>query len=269
LRANREYAVSVTRAFGGALLFSLPILMTMETWALGFAMDRFRLVALMLALMPVLVGLAFYSGFEETTQLIDAVLDAFAAITVTTLMATLLLMLFGVLSLSAEINEWIGKIAIQAVPGSIGALLAQSQFGIRRGEQHKRDSGQFGEYFFMCAGALFLAANIAPTEEVIVIAHMMSPWKTILLALLSLALMHVFVYAAGFRGQHERPETYSFAKLFVKFTLNGYLLSLLISWFICWSFGRLDGMSIEETAQIVVVLGLPAAIGAASARLVL
>jgi putative integral membrane protein (TIGR02587 family) len=270
LRANREYSVGVARAFGGALLFSLPILMTMETWALGFAMERFRLVALMLALMPVLVGLAFYSGFEDTTQLIDAVLDAFAAIAVTTLMATMLLMLFGVLSLAAEINEWIGKIAIQAVPGSIGALLAQSQFGSRRDEQRKRrDSGDFGEYFFMCAGALFLAANIAPTEEVFVIAHRMSPWQTLLLALLSLVLMHLFVYAAGFKGQHERPETYTFAKLFMKFTLNGYLLALLISWFICWSFGRLDGMSIEETVQIVVVLGLPAAIGAASARLVL
>lgn len=241
----------------------------METWSLGFAMDRFRLVALMLALLPVLVGLAYYSGFEETTNLTDAVLDAFAAIAVTTLMTTLLLLLFGVLHPAAEINEWIGKVAIQAVPGSIGALLAQSQFGIRREQRKRHDSGDFGEYFLMCAGALFLAANIAPTEEVIVIAHMMSQWQAILLACLSLALMHVFVYAAGFRGQHQRPDTYSVAKLFMKFTLNGYLLALLISGFICWTFGRLDGMSIEQTVQIVVVLGLPAAIGAASARLVL
>jgi putative integral membrane protein (TIGR02587 family) len=244
--------------------------MTMETWSLGFAMERFRLVALMLALLPVLVGLAYFSGFEDTTQAVDAVLDAFAAIAVTTLMATLLLMLFGVLSSAADLNEWIGKIALQAVPGSIGALLAQSQLGNQRGEQRKRrESGDFGEYFFMCAGALFLAANIAPTEEVVVIAHLMSPWQTILLAVLSLALMHIFVYAAGFRGQHERPSDYPLGKLFVRFTLNGYLLALSISWFICWTFGRLDGMSMQECVQAVVVLGLPAAIGAASARLVL
>ena len=244
--------------------------MTMETWSLGFAMDRFRLVALMLALLPVLVGLAYYSGFEETTGLVDAVLDAFAAIAVTTLMATTLLMLFGVLNVATDLNEWIGKISLQAVPGSIGALLAQSQFGNQRSEQRKRrESGDFGEYFFMCAGALFLAANIAPTEEVVVIAHMMSPWQTLLLALLSLALMHVFVYAAGFRGQHERPNDASPGQTFIKFTLNGYLLALSISGFICWTFGRFDGVSIEECVQILIVLGLPAAIGAASARLVL
>jgi putative integral membrane protein (TIGR02587 family) len=242
----------------------------METWSFGLAMDRFRLVALMLALLPVLVGLAYYSGFEDTTEVIDAVLDAFAAIAVTTFMATLLLMLFDVLSAAADLHEWIGKIALQAVPGSIGALLAQSQFGASRDEKRqRRESGDFGEYFFMCAGALFLAANIAPTEEVVVIAHMMSPWQSVLLAVLSLALMHVFVYAANFRGQHERPSDKSLGQTFIKFTLNGYLLALSISGFICWAFGRFDGMSIEECIQVLIVLGLPAAIGAASARLVL
>lgn len=244
--------------------------MTMETWSFGLAMDRFRLAALMLALLPLLVGLAYFSGFEETTELIDAVLDAFAAIAVTTLMATVLLLLFGVLGAAADVDEWIGKIALQAVPGSIGALLAQSQFGNQRDEKRKRrESGDFGEYFFMCAGALFLAANIAPTEEVVVIAHMMSPWQSVLLALLSLGLMHVFVYAADFRGQHERPDDKTPSQTFVKFTLNGYLLALSMSGFICWAFGRFDGMSLEACIQILIVLGLPAAIGAASARLVL
>lgn len=270
IQDNRDYAIGVARAFGGALLFSLPILMTMETWSFGFAMDRLRLAALMIALLPVLVGLAYYSGFEETTQLVDAVLDAFVAIAVTAMMAATLLCIFGVLDRTADTSEWIGKIALQAVPGSIGALLAQSQFSMPRDEEHKRrETGDFAEYFFMCAGALFLAANIAPTEEVVVIAHKMSPWQTILLASLSLFLMHLFVYAAGFRGQHERPQDHTLLRVFVKFTLNGYLLALLISAFICWGFGRLDGMSLEETLQIIVVLGLPAAIGAASARLVL
>jgi putative integral membrane protein (TIGR02587 family) len=270
VRENREYAIGVARAFGGALLFSLPILMTMETWSFGFAMDRLRLALLMLALLPVLVGLAYYSGFEETTHFLDAVLDAFVAIAVTAVMAAALLGIFGVLDRTADASEWIGKIALQALPGSIGALLAQSQFGMRRDEERKRrEANDFGEYFFMGAGALFLAANIAPTEEVIVIAYKMSPWQTILLALLSLVLMHLFVYAAGFRGQHERPAGHTLLQLFVKFTLCGYLLALLISAFICWAFGRLSGMSLEETLQIIIVLGLPASIGAASARLVL
>lgn len=269
--ANRTYAVGVARAFGGALLFSLPILMTMETWSLGFTMDRLRLALLMLALLPILIGLAYYSGFEDNTRVHDAVLDAFVAIAVTTLMAALFLAIFGVLGAKADANAWIGKIALQAVPGSIGALLAQSQFG--RGAQEsgkkRRESGDFGEFFFMCAGALFLAANIAPTEEVVVIAHMMSPWHSLMLALLSLALMHTFVYTVEFRGQHDRPSERSIANVFVKFSLVGYALALAISAYICWTFGRFDGLSLEEIVQATIVLGFPAAIGAATARLVL
>lgn len=269
-RANRDYAIGVARAFGGALLFALPILMTMETWTFGFTMDRHRLAILMIALLPVLVGLAYYSGFEESTHLRDAVLDAFAAIAVTALMATLVLLIFGVLEHEAEPREWIGKIALQAVPGSMGALLAQSQFGARHDEERKRrESGDFGEYFFMCAGALFLAANIAPTEEVVVIARQMTPIQSVVLAFLSLVLMHTFVYAANFRGQHEFPSERSFISIFIKFSVNGYVLALTISAFICWTFGRLDEVALAEALQIIVVLGFPAAVGAASARLVL
>ncbi len=244
--------------------------MTMETWFLGFTMDRYRLVVLMVALLPILVGLAYYSGFEDSTYLSDAILDAFVAIAVTSFMATLVLLLFGVIEAGARINEWIGKIALQAVPGSIGALLAQSQFGQKRAtEDRRRASTDFGEYFLMSAGALFLAANIAPTEEVVVIGQQMSPWQSVVLAILSLALMHTFVYAAGFRGQHQRPQDRSFTAVFVKFSVTGYVLALAISAFICWTFGRLDGLAFEEAMQLVIVLGFPAAVGAASARLVL
>jgi putative integral membrane protein (TIGR02587 family) len=244
--------------------------MTMEMWSLGFIMDRYRLVLLMIALFPILVGLAYYSGFEDSTHLLDSVLDAFVAIAVTTATAVMCLLLFGVLDGAGDMNEWIGKVALQAVPGSIGAVLAQSQFGQRKEEERKRrEANDFGEYFFMCAGALFLAANIAPTEEVIVIAHQMSPWQSLLLAILSLALMHTFVYWAGFRGQHEHPPDKSLLNVFVKFSLNGYILALAISAYICWTFGRFDGLSFEETVQTAIVLGFPAAIGAATARLVL
>ncbi len=260
----------MARAFGGALIFSLPILMTMETWSLGFIMDRFRLAVLMLALLPALVGLAYYSGFEETTRLRDAVLDAFAALAITAVMAALILLLFGVLDARADLNTWIGKVALQAVPGSIGALLAHSQFGTPSDEERKRrESGAFGEYFFMAAGALFLAASIAPTDEILVIARLMSPWQSILLALVSLALMHIFVYVAGFRGQHDAPPERSLVAIFVKFTVNGYVLAFATSTFVCWSFGRLDGLAQAEALQVAVVLGFPAAIGAAAARLVL
>ncbi|HEY8538656.1 MAG TPA: TIGR02587 family membrane protein [Steroidobacteraceae bacterium] len=268
--SERAYLVGLSRAFGGALLFALPVLMTMETWDLGAQMNRLRLAVLIVGLLPLLVGLAFYLGFERVTSLFDAVLDAFVAIAVAALLAIAILFVFGVLDPEDPAHEWIGKIALQGIAGSIGALLAQSQFGqAKRDEHRRREGGVFAEYFFMAAGALFLSANVAPTEEVAVIAHMMNPWHALVLIILSLALMHAFVYVVGFKGQHARAEHVSLPREFVRFTVIGYLLAAAISAFICWCLGRFDGVAATEILSITIVLAFPAAIGAAAARLVL
>ncbi len=36
---SRDYAVDLLRAFGGAIIFAFPLLMTMEMWSRGFTMD--------------------------------------------------------------------------------------------------------------------------------------------------------------------------------------------------------------------------------------
>lgn len=268
--SDRQYAISVARACGGALLFSLPILMTMETWQLGFHMDRLRLALLLVLNVPVLIGLAYYLGFEDSTDLLDATVDAFVALVVAAVLATLILYLLGVLRTDTGPDEWVGTVALQTVTGSVGALLAQSQFG-RPSEKNKRrrTGGSVAEYFFMAAGALFLSANIAPTEEIILIAHMMTPWHTIALLGASLFVMHAFVYALEFRGQHERAAGTTLWGEFASFTVVGYLIAVSISAYMCWSFGRFDGMSFAAALQMSFVLAFPAAIGAAAARLVL
>jgi putative integral membrane protein (TIGR02587 family) len=267
---ERDFARCLARAFGGALLFSLPMLMTMEMWDLGVYMDRLRLALLLVMMLPLLVGLAYYLGFESSAGLLDAVLDAFVAIAVAALLAAIVLAIFGELSSSTEPREWIGKISLQSLTGSIGALLAQSQFGRPGGNREsRRRGGDFAEYFFMAAGALFLSTNVAPTEEVILIAHKMSPWHAIALIALSLVLMHAFVYAVDFQGQHARAEHISLTSEFVRFTIVGYLLAIAISAFMCWCFGRFDGLTPGEVMRISIVLGFPASVGAAAARLVL
>jgi putative integral membrane protein (TIGR02587 family) len=267
---EREFATGLARAFGGALLFSLPMLMTMEMWDLGASMDRLRLAVLVVLMLPLLVGLAYYLGFESATGLFDAVLDAFVAIAVAAVLSTIVLSLFGELSFDGDPREWIGKIALQSMTGSIGALLAQSQFGKPGGNrENRREGGDFAEYFFMAAGALFLSANVAPTEEVVLIAHKTTPWHALLLLALSLVLMHAFVYAVDFSGQHARAAHISLPSEFIRFTVLGYCLALAMSALLCWCFGRFDGIAAGEILRILVVLGFPASIGAAAARLVL
>ena len=116
----------------------------------------------------------------------------------------------------------------------------------------------------MAAGALFLALNMAPTEEMELIAYKASPLHILGLMALSLMLMHGIVYAAGFAGQeeHGKPVT-----AFVHFTLPGYAIALMVGLFVLWTFGRVGGQGLGELVSVVLVLGFPAAIGAAAARL--
>jgi uncharacterized membrane protein len=49
----------------------------------------------------------------------------------------------------------------------------------------------------------------------------------------------------------------------------GYALVIGISLHVLWTFGRLDGVALSEVILMGVVLGFPASIGAAAARLIL
>jgi putative integral membrane protein (TIGR02587 family) len=122
---ERSALVPLARAFAGAIIFALPLLMTMEMWALGFYMDPLRL-ALFLALMfPLLVVLAYYAGFEESVGWKHLVLSACIAYAVAFVAAAAGLALLGVLRPGMSIEEIVGKISLQAIPASIGAMLAQ------------------------------------------------------------------------------------------------------------------------------------------------
>jgi putative integral membrane protein (TIGR02587 family) len=270
---NRDYAVGLARAFGGAVLFAIPLLMTMEMWWLGFAMGRGRLILFMTVNFAVLVGLSYFAGFEKTFSWTEDAMDALAAFGVGVVTSAVMLALLAVITFDMTWDEIVGKVALQSVPASIGAMLGRKQLGAeqdtRAEEERKREAGYGGELFLMLAGALFLAFNVAPTEEMILIAFQMSPWHTLALGALSVVLLHVVVYAVGFSGQESRPEGGTFLSTFLHFTLTGYGIALLVSLYVLWTFGRTEGVALTEIANMAVVLGFPAALGAATARLVI
>ena len=265
---DRSYLRDLGRAFGGALLFILPLLMTMEMWAFGFAMDRTRLLVFIGASLPLLFGLAYYAGFSARRGPVNDLLDTAAALAVGFTTAAALLLLFGVLNLKTTPADAVGQIAIQAVPGAIGALLARRQLSAGSGEegsQGDEDQASYsGELFLMAVGALFLALNLAPTEEMILIGYKATPWHALAILVTSLLLLHVVVFTAGFAGQEEqgRPIT-----AFFHFTLPGYAIAVGVSLFTLWAFGRTDGEDLAGVVNTTVVLALPASVGAAAARL--
>lgn len=265
-RAVRDFG----RAAGGALVFSLPMLMTSELWWLGLYLDRLRLTLLFVTTLPLLVLLSRHIGFERTDGWRDDVVDALIALGIAAIVCCALLVLFGAITADAPWDEIAGKLAIQMVPASIGALLAKSQFGARTtGNIGEKQETYGGELFLMGVGALFLGFNVAPTDEVMLISYQMTEWHALALLSLSLALMHGFVFAVGFAGGSEVSPEEPWWSPFVRLTLPGYAIALAISLYLLWLFARTDGLSTESIAVATIALAFPSAIGAAAARLIL
>ena len=265
LDRERSYVADLGRAFAGALVFNIPLLMTMEMWEQGVVMGRWRLLAFILCGLPLLYGLSYYAGFSKRRGLVNDTLDTAVALAVGFITASCLLILFGVVEWDAPPREALGMVALQAVPGAMGALLARRQLsGDGGGDTDEDQASYFGELFLMAAGALFFALNIAPTEEMILIAYKASPLHVLALIAVSILLLHLIVFKAGFAGQEEADRP---AAAFLHFTLPGYAIALAVSLFTLFLFGRADGHSVAGVVQTMVVLGFPASIGAAAARL--
>jgi putative integral membrane protein (TIGR02587 family) len=262
---NRKYALGLARAFGGAIIFSFPLLMTMEMWWLGFYMDGLRLSLFLLMALPLLIGLSYYGGFEHTFRWRDDLMDALSAYAVGFVAAAAMLALMRIITPDQPWREILGKISVQVVPASMGAVLARVQLGSQEGERMQQASYP-GELFLMAAGALFLAFNVAPTEEMILIAYKMTEWHVLALVAASLVILHAFVYTVGFGGQERYQE--SFWSVWLRFTIVGYAVALLVSLYVLWIFGRTDAVNAFEILKMAIVLGFPAAMGAALARLV-
>lgn len=269
------FVTGLARAYGGAILFSFPILMTMEMWWLGFYMNGGRLMLFTLLSLPLLIGLSYFDGFEDTFTLTDDVRETLIAYFVGFSTSALLLLLFGVVKSNMSADEIIGKISIQAVAAGLGAMFAQSLLGggadiDEHAEKRKRSTRYAGQLFLMAVGAIFLSMSVAATEEMAMISYQMTDWHAVGLVVITLIVMHGFVYAIEKRGDDQEisPDTPEWS-LFLRFTVVGYAIALLISFYILWTFGSIDEMAFSEKLGVAIVLAFPAAIGGSASRLIL
>jgi uncharacterized membrane protein len=79
---HRETLRGIGRAFGGALLFVVPIFLTMEVWSLAVSVERPRMVLLVLTTVVLVVALSRYFGMLRRSRVRwwDAVVDAGVAL---------------------------------------------------------------------------------------------------------------------------------------------------------------------------------------------
>jgi putative integral membrane protein (TIGR02587 family) len=125
-----------------------------------------------------------------------------------------------------------------------------------------------GEAIIALCGAVLFAANVAPTEEIVMIASEISSWNLLGLALVSIALAALILFYSDFTGAQRLAQTKGVSAVVIG-TIITYAIALLSSAMILWFFGRFDGVAWVTIVAQTVVLGLAATLGASAGRLLL
>jgi putative integral membrane protein (TIGR02587 family) len=251
----------------------------MEVWWVGTYTEPTRVLGvLLLTFVPVFI-LNRTSGFRpgKDVRLSDAVIDSIETVAIGLVTSALLLTLFREITPDTPLNEIVGKVAFEAMPFGIGIALAQHF--LRRGRTDGDDDSDgdasrsnlratLVDVGATTIGAVFIAFNIAPTDEVPMIANALGSYGLVLVILVSLLVSFCIVFVAGFRNEDVRHAQEGLFQHPTTETVACYLLSLIASAVMLWSYQRLDASAPwQETLSHIIVLGLPACVGGAAGRL--
>lgn len=274
----QEYA----RGIAGGLLFSLPLLYTMEVWWAGFTARPPSLLAYFLTGFLLLFAYNRYSGLRRDASWLEVAFEAFEEMGLGLLLSALMLWLLGQIETAMTMSEIAGKVVVEGVTAAIGISVGSAQLGGSGkgdgdqgmaqgdGEEARPATGFPAQIALAACGAILFASNVAPTEEIVIIAVEASRWKILGLSLLSLGLCALVLFYSGFRGSDEIiPDQDQGWAAMVAHTAVNYAVALTASAFILWFFGRFAGMPAAICLAQTVVLGVAGALGASAGRLLL
>ena len=269
---RHQFWSGIFRGFGGALLFALPMLLTMEMWWLGFYVYRWRLVLMLVLAIPLLIGLAHYSGIRSASNWRQDAVDGMTAYSIGVITAAATLPIIGVITIDMPWREIVGKIMVVAPISAFGAILARSQLGgggQKSKEQRKEQSSYWAELFFVAAGAFYLGSNVAATQDMTLIAYKMTGWHAVALLVVEVLIMHTFLYGMEFSAAPEVARGTPWWSIMIRFTMPGLVVALIVAAYLLWTFGRFETFEPHWIVMFTLVLGLPCAIGGAARRLLL
>ncbi|HYJ86704.1 MAG TPA: TIGR02587 family membrane protein [Pyrinomonadaceae bacterium] len=263
------------RGLAGGLMFSLPLLYTMEVWWAGFIAHPYRLLVYVLATFVLLLGYNRYAGLRRDSSIAEVAIDSVEEMGIGLFLAALILFLLGRINLEMPFGEIAGVIVAEAATVAIGVSVGTAQLGAGgkedegMGKSSASDHPHFGaQIVFAFCGAVLFAANLAPTEEIVIIGIQTSWVKIIGLALISLMIAFLILHYSDFKGAQEFVRA-DHPTLILLGTLVTYAIALSVSALILWFFGRFDGVTMFTALTQTVALGLAATLGASAGRLLL
>ncbi|WP_162425715.1 TIGR02587 family membrane protein [Pontibacter pudoricolor] len=268
----KEYARGIT----GGLLFSFPLLYTMEVWWAGFSATPLQLLMLVVVTYLLLLGYNRYAGMRPGVSWRSVMIDSVEEMGIGLVLSFAVLLVLNRIQLTDMVlsSEMMGKVIIEAMVVSIGVSIGTAQLGSdieeednEKLEEEKRP-GRLGMIVLAFCGALLIGGNVAPTEEVVMLAVEAEPVHILLMALASLLLSVVVVYFSDFKGTAAKVSDDLLFWLTFD-TCVSYLVALLASAFALWFFGRFDNVSFWTAFSQTIVLGVLSSLGASAGRLLI
>lgn len=265
----------IIRGASGGFLFGIPLLYTMEVWWLGSHTQPAQKSIAIAATFIAVFLLTRTEGFRKTKNIRwrDAAKDAVEAIAIGIVCATVVLFLLREITSETPLQETLGKAIFEGLPFALGVALAN---GFLSGDRYQSSDSDgeptidptVADIGATLIGATIIAFNIAPTDEVPMLAAAISPpWQLAIIAA-SLLISYGIVFAAGFTYQAKRHQQRGIFQRPLSETVMAYLVSLAASAFMLFFFHKL---SFDDPWSIwlnyTLVLGLPATIGGAAGRL--
>jgi len=122
------------RGVAGGLMFSLPLLYTMEVWRAGFNTHPWRLAAYVLATFILLLGYNRFAGFHHDARLVEVVTSSVEEMGIGFIIAAVALYLLGRVTPEMPLNEIAGQIVIEAMTVAIGVSVGTAQLGGASGD---------------------------------------------------------------------------------------------------------------------------------------
>lgn len=270
----REYG----RGIAGGLLFSLPLLYTMEIWWTGFIASPARLLAFMVVTFLLLLGYNRYAGLRHVEHFREIAAESVEEIGLGLLLSAGVLWLTSRIGSGMSTREILGKTVVESMIVAIGISVGKTQLAGKDPDGTGADQGQdgnereprfLGQFILGLCGAALLATNVAPTEEIVVIALESSAFQLLLMLLISLALGAGVLYYSDFRGSRRWVRHPDHPVDVAAGAIMTYAAALTTSGFMLWFFGRFHGLATPTMLRETVVLALPAALGASAGRLLL
>lgn len=278
----RQEVRDLMRGIAGGAIVGMPLLYTMEMWWHAVTLSEGNLLLILGATLALNFLFSYFVGLREEQGVSEAAADAVTALGVAFLFAGGVLALVGQIHAGMDGREIAAKILMGAAGVSLGISFANAYRGRSRtgdeednGEeqgsaadpeqlQRQADLNDIGATL---AGATIFALNIAPTEEILLIAARLGPWQQLIMLGSSLLLCYVILFASGF--QEYTVHTPGLLQHPVAESVMACALSLGVAFVLVLLLGDKTLFSHPSTtAAGVIALGLPAAVGGAAGRLV-